>query len=201
MLDWLMEEYLPNDSRVILATGHLHEAIYKYVAGKDYQKKILFSFEKYKMGTGGAIINAANLIQSEEFIVLNGDTIQEVKMSDFLKKSILKRNLVINIGCSKSNIDDSGKIIINKDNFIVNFSEKKIPKYSASKNLRLCTSLGMYRCKSEYFKKMPPACLSLEDEILPQLVINKKASASIFDKSYFDFGTLDRYREFINNNF
>ena len=39
-------------------------------------------------------------MNSKEFIVLNGDTIQ-VKISDFINKSTLKDNAVICIGCSK----------------------------------------------------------------------------------------------------
>ena len=112
MLDWLIEEYLPKKSKIILASGHLHKKIYQHVKNKRYDNEVLFSEEKTKMGTGGAIINAVNFIDLEEFIVLNGDTIQEVKISDFLSHSNLRDDLVINVGCSKANNDDSGKIII-----------------------------------------------------------------------------------------
>ena len=200
MLDWFMEEYLPKNSKVILATGHLHKTIIKYVEKKNYKKNILFSQEKTKLGTGGAIINASNLVNSKEFIVLNGDTIQEVKISDFLNKSKLKDNSVISIGCSKDNNDDSGKIIVNNDNLIINFSEKKVNSYFKGNNLKLYTSLGMYRCKTAYFQKMEKTCISLEEEIIPILVGDKKALASIFEETYHDFGTYDRYQNIIGNN-
>ena len=201
MLDWLFEEYLPKKCKVILATGHLHKTIFKYVEKKIYRKNILFSQEKTKLGTGGAIINASNLVNSKEFIVINGDTIQEVKISDFINQSKLKDNAVINVGCSEANNDDSGKIIIDSNNLILSFSEKRNPSYSKGNNLKLCSSLGMYRCKTEYFQKMDKACISLEEEILPQLVADKKAFASLFRESYHDFGTFDRYQKIIGNNF
>ena len=200
MLDWLIEEYIPENSKIILASGHLHEKIYEYVDLKKYRSKLTFSREKNKMGTGGAIIKASSLIQSEEFIVLNGDTIQEVKISDFLEKSKLENGVVINIGCSKANYEDSGNLVINQDNLIVNFSEKKNPELFIGKDLKLCSSLGMYRCNTKFFQTIKKSCLSLEDELLPQLVIEKKASASIFNHKYYDFGTLDRYQKFIGNN-
>ena len=165
MLDWLIEEYLPLKSKVILATGYLHQTIFQYVEEKNYRSKILFSQENNKMGTAGAIINASSLIESDDFIVLNGDTIQEVQISDFLEKSKLENNLVINVGCSKAYYEDSGNLIINKENLIVDFSEKKNSKIFPGKDLRLCSSLGMYRCKSEYFKNIKKSCLSLEDEL------------------------------------
>ena len=56
---------------------------------------------KEKLGTGGAIIKSSRLIDSEDFIVLNGDTIQEIKISEFLKNQILRKE-VINVGCTKS---------------------------------------------------------------------------------------------------
>ena len=31
MLNWLLKKYLPQNSSVILATGHLHEEIYNYL--------------------------------------------------------------------------------------------------------------------------------------------------------------------------
>ena len=198
MMDWLLDEYLPKNSKVILATGHLHKIILQYVEKRNYKANILFSQEKTKLGTGGAIINACNLVNADEFIVLNGDTIQEVKMSDFIKESTLEGNSVINIGCSKSNNDDSGRIIINNDNLILNFSEKKKPLYLQEANLKLCSSLGMYRCRTEYFKKLEKTYISLEEEILPQLVADKKAYASIFSEKYHDFGTLERYQEIIS---
>ncbi len=201
MLDWLIEDYLPKRSKIILASGHLHKKIYEYVKNKRYDHEILFSQEKTKMGTGGAIANASNFIESAEFIALNGDTIQEVEISDFLSQSNLKNNVVINVGCSKANNDDSGKIIVNEDNLIINFSEKKTPLYPSSGTHKLYSSLGMYRCKSEYFKKMTPTFVSLEDELLPKLVIDKKASASIFNETYHDFGTLERYQKIIGNKF
>ena len=31
MLDWLIEDYLPSNSSIILATGHLHEKVFEYI--------------------------------------------------------------------------------------------------------------------------------------------------------------------------
>ena len=44
MLDWLMEEYLPKNSKVILATGHLHKTIINMLRKKITRK--IFYFPK-----------------------------------------------------------------------------------------------------------------------------------------------------------
>ena len=201
MLDWLVEEYLPKDSQIILATGHLHNKISKYISNKNYLEDIKLSYESKKLGTGGAIIQASRLVDEEDFIVLNGDTIQEIKVCDFINKSKFIGKEVINIGCTKSKLSDSGRIVIDSDNLIKSFTEKKIPDYYINKNnlFNLCSSIGIYRCKTSYFRNLPISCISLEDEILPNLVKSNMAKASIFEESFHDFGTYDRYNKILNN--
>ena len=200
MLDWLVEEYLPKDSQIILATGHLHNKISQYISNKNYLEDIKLSYEREKLGTGGAIIQASRLIDNEDFIVLNGDTIQEIKIYDFLNKSKFTGKEVINLGCTKSELSDSGKIVIDSDNLIKSFTEKKIPDYFDNENnqFNICSSIGIYRCKTSYFRNLPISYISLEDEILPDLVKSNMAKASIFEKPYHDFGTTDRYNKLMN---
>ena len=200
MIDWLINEYLPEKSRIIFATGHLHEKIYQYVNTKGYKKRISFSYEKEKLGTGGAIINASKMIDTDDFIVLNGDTIQEIKISDFLIKSELNNNEVINLGCTTAEINDSGKLLIEKNNSIVSFTEKTIPKYISRDIKKVCSSIGIYRCRTNYFKELPLKNISLEHDMLPKLIEQKKAKATIFNKLYHDFGTAERYKNLIKKN-
>ncbi len=199
MLDWLIQEYLPLKSKIILATGHLHEKIFEHVAKKEYRSKILFAEEKNKLGTGGALINASRFVEDDEFIALNGDTIQELSINDFLKESKLDNGSLINVGCTLNKKFDAGIVLINQDNFIESFSEKKSPKHKSCK-LKKASSLGLYKCSSHYFKNLPVSLISLEEEILPELVLLKKAKASIFNADYKDFGTIDRYNKLINKN-
>ena len=58
----------------LLLTGYKSEAIKKFFKnGKELGYRINYSIEKKPLGTGGAVINAYNLL-SENFILLNGDT-------------------------------------------------------------------------------------------------------------------------------
>ena len=199
MLDWLVLEYLPPNSNVILATGHLKDLITNFVRKKCY-KNILFSPEEKKLGTGGALINASKLISNHDFIAINGDTIQKVKIKSFLEKSRLFHEDVINVGCTTSHFEDSGKLLIDDCNYISSFTEKNSPDNLFNQNQKLCTSLGIYRCKTEFFQNLRIEPKSLENDIIPFLVKSKKARASIFHEKFFDFGTFDRYKKLMNNN-
>ena len=134
MLDWLLNKYLPLNSRVILATGHLNKVINSYINKRKYCQKLLIVEEKAPLGTGGALINASRYVDSEEFIALNGDTIQELQMNSFLRNSELKNDFFINVGCTLNQKEDSGMILVDKDNIIKSFTEKKSPIKIDKKN-------------------------------------------------------------------
>ena len=199
MLDWLLIDYLPINRRIILAVGHLKESVKEFVHQKSYSKKIIFSSEESKLGTGGALIKASRIVNSKEFIAINGDTLQEIKISDFIAKSKLIKGVKINIGCTTCDYNDSGKLLINSKNFITNFSEKKLPNIKKENNLKICTSIGMYTCDTEFFRSIPIKNKSLEDDIIPNLVERKIAMGSVFNNSFHDFGTFERYNKLFGN--
>lgn len=199
MLDWLLNEYLPQKSSVILSTGHLHEKIFDYLKKHNYDQKITIANETTPLGTGGALCNASRYVDTEEFIALNGDTIQELSINSFLEKSDLINDVFINVGCTLKNKKDSGKLLIDDSFFIKKFTEKKLPKLLTKKNLKLVSSLGIYRCKSSFFKSLPISYLSLEEDILPSLVLKDKAKASVFEEDFHDFGTYERYNKLKSN--
>ena len=195
MLDWLVQEYLPYGCNCILATGHLHNSVVEHINKAAYKSNILFSHEEERLGTAGAIIKASRLVKTNDFIVLNGDTIQKLKVSQFQKDSILLDNDVINVGCTRFNSNDSGKILVDSKGVIINFSEKKDPNMSRKFNYQTYSSLGMYRCLTSFFQKQDISLLSLEEQLLPLLVRSRIARASIFSDEYHDFGTFDRYNQ------
>lgn len=63
---------------VVLATGHLHEVIDSYFPNGYRNMRITCSYESTPLFTGGAIVQAAQHIRSEHFIVLNGDTLFDI---------------------------------------------------------------------------------------------------------------------------
>lgn len=72
---------------VVVCTGYKAEMIQNYLF-RHRHDTVTVSVEDTPMGTGGAIKNAANLITGDEFVVLNGDVITNIAISDLVTDSI-----------------------------------------------------------------------------------------------------------------
>ena len=72
--------------RIVLATGYKHEVIENWFGANYNGAEIIYSREETPLLTGGAIVQAAHLLHSEDFVVLNGDTLFNIdfqKLYDF----------------------------------------------------------------------------------------------------------------------
>ena len=79
--------------RIILATGFKSDWIEKYYQVNDPGVVIEYSRETEPLGTGGAIKNARELIQSDPFFVLNGDCYCDVFFDDFLDFGVFPQKI------------------------------------------------------------------------------------------------------------
>lgn len=81
MLDWLRQQGV---RRVVLCVGFRAaqiQALYPEGAGEP---AIRYAVETAPLGTAGAVKNAENLIDSERFFVLNGDSLADVSLRALL---------------------------------------------------------------------------------------------------------------------
>jgi D-glycero-alpha-D-manno-heptose 1-phosphate guanylyltransferase len=58
-------------TRIVLATGYKNEAIVSYFGDHYGSAKLIYSVEKEPLGTGGALLLASSLVESEDFFVFN----------------------------------------------------------------------------------------------------------------------------------
>ncbi len=79
---------------IVLLVGHLADQIKSYFGnGSRFSVSISYS-EDDMLGTGGAIKNAADILD-DEFIVLNGDTYLPVNHQDIIKKFNADKKLAL----------------------------------------------------------------------------------------------------------
>lgn len=69
--------------RVLLAVGYHHEVIEAYFGSHYRSMEVVYSCEESPLGTGGAIRQAAEKAETEDFLVLNGDTLFDLDWADF----------------------------------------------------------------------------------------------------------------------
>ena len=72
---------------VVLASGHLHDVLYEQVGANYAGMHIRYAKEEKRLGTGGAIQNAMQQIDTPLFFVMNGD----ILLADFSLREMLDR--------------------------------------------------------------------------------------------------------------
>ena len=175
--------------RVILAVGYMADKIIeRYEDSSEYSFEILFSVEEKLLGTGGAIKNALKYTETNNVLVLNGDSFVEVDLYDFLKKH-LQTNADMTIVLKElENSNRYGSVKIDEDNKITCFEEKKT---GLSKGL---INAGVYMIKETLFDSIKEqTVISLEKELLP-VFIKKDVFGYIGKGKFVDIGIPETYR-------
>lgn len=174
--------------RIILSVGYMKEKIFKHFDNHQYSKNIIFATEEAPLGTGGALKNASQLVKSEDFLVMNGDSFCEV---DLLKLYLFHKEkkgvLSIAIATSKE-LSDYGVVISNDLGQILSFNEK------SNTGLGGFINAGVYFMAKEALDLMPlQKAFSLEYDFFPK-IINHKCFSFASEAELIDIGTPERYK-------
>lgn len=173
-------------SRVVLAIGHKGEKIVEKYSGDP---RITFSLEEYPLGTGGAVIKAMNEITTEDFVVMNGDSLCNVDLVDAYethKKCNAFASIVLG---EASDISDYGSIRIDENNRILSFAEK-----ISEKRNRLINA-GVYIFSNKIINHAPKnEAFSLERDFFPN-ILDKHCYGYVTGSEVLDIGTPERYEE------
>lgn len=184
-------EYLKkqNISRVVLAVSYKYEIIQEYFGNSYLGMQILYSIEKEPLGTGGAILEALNLINSDSCYVLNGDTFFDVNL-DRLKLD--NSDICVALKPMK-NFDRYGSVDIDNNSYISAFNEKKFTSNGLING-------GVYLINKNIFNSFNlPAKFSFEEFFQENFLIFN-AKATVFDDYFIDIGIPQDYKAFIDKN-
>jgi NDP-sugar pyrophosphorylase family protein len=187
-LDYLKKYHLNN---ILILAGYLGQQIENYFGnGSELDIKIQYSFESEPIGTGGGLKFAEPLLD-DEFMVIYGDSFLPIDLSDLIKTYRIMKStglLVVydnRFGDSnvKNNIslDDNNHILKyqkNTEDDSLNYVESGISVFNKS----ICELIPANKKTS------------LEEEIFPKLIDNKKLKAYITTQRFYDIGTPDRLK-------
>ena len=121
-LDILLKQIFDQGfKKVILAVGHMGE---KIIEKYSNDSRISFSIEDIPLGTGGAVIHALGKIESEYFIVMNGDSYCDIDLVEFYEKHKETESLLSIVVAKIDDASDRGNICIGGDGRITSFKEK-----------------------------------------------------------------------------
>ena len=174
---------------VIIAAGYMADKIIKeYQNRREYSFSILFSVEDELLGTGGAIKRAMQFSQSEDFIVLNGDSYIELNLGAFIQTH-LKNNKVMTIVLKEvENANRYGRVTLDDNNRIIYFEEKN-PEPSKG-----YINAGVYLIKRELFEKIEEnEAISLERDLLPGFIKDNDVYGYLCEGKFIDIGIPETY--------
>ena len=167
--------------KIYILTGYRAIKIHKFFNNKLYNLTPIECIkEKKLMGTGGALIGLKNKIK-KHFILINGDTIFDINPFDLIK-------------ICKSKLIGSMSLVNNKQQ-----KSKKLNLLSLTKHTMSFTKKGkfmnggVYYFKKAIFKFLKKKNHSLENEIIPKLIIQNKINGKSFNRFFLDIGTPKHY--------
>ena len=174
-------------SRVILATGYKHECIESYFGTQYRGAEIVYSNEDTPLFTGGAILQAAAKIQSEEFVVLNGDTLFDI---DLQKLYDFHTQRHANLSIALRQVTDTsryGSVTCVNDNIIA-FHEKTESAGAGDING------GIYAINHAWLINQPlPTKFSFEKELMQPLAGDPHFYGLRFKDYFIDIGVPEDY--------
>jgi D-glycero-D-manno-heptose 1,7-bisphosphate phosphatase len=167
-----------NFKKIYILAGYKGAKIYKKYNNKYFNfNKVECVIEKKRLGTFGAIANIKEKL-TKNFIVINGDTIFNANL-EILKNSDLKKELVMFL--TKKHSYKENKKLTN-----LGIKKNKIIFYSKNNNY---INAGTYLLSKKIFNKKFINKSSLENDIIPKLIEEKKINGYIQNKELIDVGT------------
>ena len=175
---------------VILATSYLSEVFTPYFGdGSKWGMKLLYAIEEQPLGTGGAIRNAAALVNfvdsKEEFVIFNGDVLSGHNIAaqlDFHRRNQADATLhLIEVADARA----FGCVPTDANGRVLDFLEKMEHPVTNAINA------GCYIFNSSVISHIPEdTVVSIERETFPKLVKSGRPVFGYHEQSYWlDIGT------------
>lgn len=178
-------------NRVVLSVGYKWELIKEQYGHQWNDIEIYYAVEKERLGTGGAIKLAMAKIESDNFYVLNGDTLFDVNLLT-LEDFHFKNNAQCSVALKELfKVDRYGSVELNSDK-ISEFKEKTYREQTFING-------GIYCLNKSILNEFPDSSIfSFESDYLEQNTSEKAIFGKLFNEYFIDIGIPEDYKEFEN---
>lgn len=173
--------------KVVLAIGYKADHIVSRYSANSHRFNMHFSIETVPLGTGGAIKKAISHVESDDVLVMNGDSFTEFDLSGLRR---LHEENVADITFLITEVPEVGRY----SSVHVDPATQRVIQVSKKGAVRGAgfINAGCYLLKRRIFDRVPDAqALSFEDQILPSLLSN--AYALTTRGKFIDIGTPESY--------
>lgn len=183
ILDRILNNLISSGIReVCLALGHQAEHIIAHYADGYRDLLMSFSVEPSPLGTGGAVVNAVNALDDDEFLILNGDTYVEIPLKSLQHEFNQGRKATLLLS-SVQDVSRFGAVKFDSKN-VTSFSEKggTGPGHIYS-GVCITSRAGINEFSNQ------PAPFSFEEVILASWVNLGLCGYVVSDSKFVDIGT------------
>jgi mannose-1-phosphate guanylyltransferase len=176
--------------RAILAVGYQQDLIRSQLGSSMFGLRLDYSSEASPLGTGGALRQAADLMESATAIAMNGDSYTDADLGSFVSEHASSGAQASVVVVPADGRTDCGLVRVDSSGGVLHFDEKLGPARTHYVNA------GIYAMSKELLNEIPAEhAVSLEREVFPRwLEEGKSIRVFVCPNNCVDIGTPDRYR-------
>ena len=177
-------------SRVVMAVGYQREMIRAHFGTEAMGLRVVYSEEASPLGTGGAVRNALQLLDSDVVLVMNGDSYTDLDLGRFLTEH-LARNADVSVAVVPADgRTDCGSVFADVSGKLTRFAEKAEGSGAPFLNA------GIYLLPKSLLQHIPTGLqVSLERELLPGwLKQGRSIRVFVGHGACVDIGTPERFQ-------
>lgn len=172
---------------ITLCTGYRSDQIESYYGGLFKSARLAYSTEKALLGTAGALRLAANRLNSEDVLILNGDSLCRADLKEFVLLHIREQSKCSLVVTQVDEVGRYGQVQIDECGIVTNFVEKGNSAGFGWVNA------GIYLVKRDWLMEIPAGqTVSLEREIFPTWLV-RRIRAVPTAAPLLDIGTPDSF--------
>lgn len=173
--------------RVILGTGYMADYIENEFGDQYNNLSIAYSVETEPLGTGGAIRHALTHVQSDNLLVMNGDSYCDVSLKHFIKAHHSLASIVL---VHRPNTARYGQVTFDHDANVTQFIEKNGQARPGWINA------GIYLMHRDLIENLPAdTAISIEKEVFPDWVEQGILKGYFTQGKFIDIGLPESYAE------
>jgi mannose-1-phosphate guanylyltransferase len=177
-------ERLPEEvDELIIPVSYRKDMMEDYLNKNRPDRKVTLVDEPEALGTGGAAKNVEKLLVDGTYLVINGDSIWSLDMTDFLRFHRAKKGIATISLWPVDDITGYGVVELDAEQRITSFQEKP-KKEEAFSNM---INAGVYALEHETLDYIGKGFVSMEREVFPKL-LDKGMYGYKFDGYWVDCG-------------
>jgi NDP-sugar pyrophosphorylase family protein len=175
---------------IVLLTGYLGEQIEDYFRdGERLALSIRYSREQNPLGTGGALRHARHLL-AQDFLIIYGDSYLPIDYAQVLTKlrNTGAEGLLVAYDNRLEDTSVKNNVELDDSGYVTRYQKDSTDKLGY-------VEAGVLAFRRSVVDRMPgEGAVSLEREIFPQLIAQRRLIAYVTTQRFYDIGTPQRLK-------